>query len=258
MTRKRATAQGASGTTTRAPVTRPRPARSIAPQPVPDVLPVSPAAVAPDDPPPAHGPVDERFMRHHYGANGVAAEPNDPRTLSDLANDPHNRRKHNARNVAMIAAALQQVGAARSIVIDERNEVLAGNGVLEAARQSGLTKLQVIDADGDTVVAVRRTGLTDAQKRDLAIYDNRTAELAEWDLVQLEADFQNGDDLKPFFTDDELRKLIGPRTGDGDDAADQVVPGTYLVVITCADEAEQVRILDRFAAEGLSCKALVS
>jgi DNA modification methylase len=133
-----------------------------------------------------------------------------PRLLTDLVADPHNRRKHNPRNLGMIASALQQVGAARSIVIDERNEVLAGNGVLAAAGEAGLTKLHVVDVDGDTIVAVRRTGLTPAQKRDLAIFDNRAAELAEWDLDQLAADLKNGEDLSAFFLDDELQKILKP------------------------------------------------
>jgi hypothetical protein len=131
-----------------------------------------------------------------------------PRALSDLTPDPHNRRKHNARNVGLLVDALQTVGAARSIVIDERGSVLAGNGVVEAAEVAGLTKLQVVDADGDTIVAVRRRGLTDDQKRSLALYDNRTAELATWDADQLADDAAAGLGLKPFFDDNELKKLL--------------------------------------------------
>src|SRR6266496_3464388 len=95
--------------------------------------------------------------------------PRSPATITDLTPDPHNRRKHNARNVRLLVDALQAVGAARSIVIDERGSVLAGNGVLEAAAEAGLTKLHVVDTDGDTIVAVRRRGLTDDQKRSLAL-----------------------------------------------------------------------------------------
>jgi hypothetical protein len=66
----------------------------------------------------------------------------------------------------------------------------------------------VVDAEGDTIVAVRRRGLTAEQKRELAIYDNRTAELAEWNLEQVRADIDAGLDLLPFFTDAELRDLF--------------------------------------------------
>lgn len=137
------------------------------------------------------------------------ARPRDPTTIAGLTPDPHNRRTHSPRNVEMIAAALKDVGAARSIVIDEKNEVLAGNGVLAGAAQAGLSKLQIIDADGDTIIAVRRRGLTDTQKRALAIYDNRAAELATWSVEQLQADLTNGEDLTAFFLPDELSTILG-------------------------------------------------
>jgi len=125
-------------------------------------------------------------------------------TLADLKPDPANARKHNPRNIDMIVDSLQKVGAARSIVIDEDNIILAGNGVIEAAAEAGIERVQVIDADGETIIAVRRTGLTDEQKIKLALYDNRTAELAEWDpdvLAELDVD------LGDLFFDGELEAL---------------------------------------------------
>lgn len=101
--------------------------------------------------------------------------------IKDLLPDPRNARKHNPANIGMISDSLQEVGAARSIVIDEKGMVLAGNGVLEAAGAVGITKLQVVDADGETIIAVRRKGLTAKQKKRLALFDNRTGELADWD-----------------------------------------------------------------------------
>jgi hypothetical protein len=38
----------------------------------------------------------------------------------------------------------------------------------------------------------------------------------------------------------------------------QAVPEQYLVLIECEDEAEQVALLERFQAEGLRCRALLS
>lgn len=36
------------------------------------------------------------------------------------------------------------------------------------------------------------------------------------------------------------------------------MPEQYLVLITCCDEQEQEALLERFTAEGLECKALLS
>ncbi len=113
----------------------------------------------------------------------------------------------------MVVDALQKVGAARSIVIDEDNVILAGNGVTEAAAEAGITKVRVIDAAGDELIAVRRSGLTEDQKLALAIYDNRTGELATWNADQIREDAANGLDLEPFFFADELKLLLADGAG---------------------------------------------
>jgi len=81
-------------------------------------------------------------------------------SISDLKPDKKNRRKHNQRNIGMIVDALHEVGAARSIVIDEDNLILAGNGVVEAAAEAGIERVKVVDADGETIVAVRPHAIT--------------------------------------------------------------------------------------------------
>jgi DNA modification methylase len=145
-------------------------------------------------------------------------------TLGDLVPDPANRRKHNPRNLAMVTEALREVGAARSIVIDEDNTVLAGNDVAEAAVAAGLSRVRVVEADGSELIAVRRRGLTSEQKRALAIYDNRTAELAEWNFEQLAADQAAGLSLQPFWTDDEEATLFPEALKQGKTDPDDVPP----------------------------------
>jgi len=179
------------------------------------------------------------------------------RTVADLVPDPKNRRKHTSRNLGMITDALKDIGAARSIVIDERNEVLAGNGVVEAATAAGMSKVHVVDVDGDTIVAVRRRGLSDDQKRRLAMYDNRAGELAEWNVDQLKADQLAGEDLKPFFFDKEVDALL---RGVGSVVNPGVTGGVaqFVIIVMCADEAAQTELLERFISEGLECRAVVS
>ena len=104
-----------------------------------------------------------------------------PTHIKDLIPDPHNSRQHNPRNIGMIADAMQEVGAARSIVIDDENVVLCGNGAIEAAAQAGITNVRVIEADGNEIIAVRRRGLTREQKIRLALFDNRTTDLSRFD-----------------------------------------------------------------------------
>jgi len=129
-------------------------------------------------------------------------------TVSDLKLDSQNRRERTKRGGEMLVESLGALGAGRSIVIDENNEVLAGNGVLQAAAEVGITALHVVETDGRTLVAVRRVGLSADEKRALALYDNRTAELAKWVPDQLAEDKANGLALTPWFDDKEQAKLL--------------------------------------------------
>lgn len=127
--------------------------------------------------------------------------------IGELLPDDDNAREHNARNLGMIADSLREVGAARSIVIDEDGRVLAGNATVEAAAIAGIENVVVVDGDGETIVAVRRSGLTEEQKKRLALYDNRSAELATWDVGQLAAEKEDGLDFQGLWSEVELMEL---------------------------------------------------
>jgi hypothetical protein len=129
--------------------------------------------------------------------------------IGDLKPDPTNRRHRTPRAARMLEESIERLGAARSIVIDENDEILAGNGVVEAAAEVGITQVQIIEGDGKTLVAVRRRNLSPEDKRALALYDNRTGELAEWNPEQLEADRKDGLPLATWFTEGELKRELG-------------------------------------------------
>ncbi|MDQ3779193.1 MAG: hypothetical protein M3354_01410, partial [Chloroflexota bacterium] len=133
----------------------------------------------------------------------------DQRTeLADLLPDPRNAREHSERNLDLIAQSLTEVGAARSIVVDEFGTILAGNATVQAAHHAGITQVRLVEADGTELIAVRRTGLSLEQKRRLALLDNRTAELATWDTEVL-ASLVDDTDLSALWEADELHDLLG-------------------------------------------------
>ena len=140
--------------------------------------------------------------------------------IGDLKPDPKNARKHNPRNIGMIVDSLQKIGAARSIVVDENNMILAGHGVIEAAAEAGIENVRIIDATGNEIIAVRRSGLTPEQKRKLAYYDNRTAELADWDPLQIATDLDAGLDFEGMFSDLELTDILGDALKDNGDGSE--------------------------------------
>ena len=129
-------------------------------------------------------------------------------TIKDLHQDKSNPRKHGDRNLKVIADSLRDYGFARSIVIDENDSILAGNGVVQAAALAGLENVIEVEADGNSIIAVRRRGLTDEQKQRLKYADNRSGELASWDATQLLADLNNGLSFDGLFDKQELDALL--------------------------------------------------
>ena len=124
-------------------------------------------------------------------------------SIQDLKSDHKNARRRTERSASLIAESLKRYGAARSIVIDEDGRILAGNGTVEGAKKAGIDKLRIIEAQGDELIAVRRTGLTEDQKVGLALADNRSSDLSEWDNEMLRQ-LSEEHDLTPWFEDDEL------------------------------------------------------
>jgi DNA modification methylase len=193
-------------------------------------------------------------------------DPDARQDVGTLVPDPTNRRTHPARNLEMVEASLRRVGAARSIVIDEDDVILAGNGVTDAAKAAGITHVRVIEATGDELIAVRRRGLTPDQKRELAMYDNRSAELAEWNFDQLRADADAGLDLKAFWSAEELAALLATGLREGQTSPDEVPPvretsiqsgdvfdlGPHRLICGDSSDAAQVsRLLRTDAADAL-------
>jgi len=129
-------------------------------------------------------------------------------SINDLQNDHKNARKRTDRSSKLIAESLSKFGAARSIVIDENNRILAGNGTIAGAKAAGIKNLKVIETDGKEIIAVKRTGLSEDEKIGLALADNRTSDLSEWDVNMLE-ELSQEHDLEPWFDNDDLKELLG-------------------------------------------------
>jgi hypothetical protein len=131
--------------------------------------------------------------------------------IGELKPDNRNANKGRRRGAEAVEHSLKELGAGRSILIDRDGRVVAGNKTLAAAVAAGLQNVVIVESDGTNIIAVKRTDLSldDAKGRKLAVADNRTAELGlEWEPSVL-AELSTLD-LKPFFTDAELSKIIAP------------------------------------------------
>jgi DNA modification methylase len=128
-------------------------------------------------------------------------------SINSLLSDHKNARRRTDRSAELIKESLQRYGAARSIVIDEDNRILAGNGTIEGAKAAGIKNVRIIETDGTEVIAIKRSGLSEDEKVGLALADNRTADLSEWDQAMLHTLSQEHD-LSPWFNQEDLNELL--------------------------------------------------
>lgn len=102
------------------------------------------------------------------------------KSILELALDPNNARKHDQKNIDAIKGSLAKFGQQKPIVIDKNNVILAGNGTYQAARDLGWTEISAVV-----------TELEGFNASAYALADNRTAELAEWDMNVLGSTLQS-------------------------------------------------------------------
>ena len=120
--------------------------------------------------------------------------------ISELTPDRKNANKGTQAGLRALDKSLSTLGAGRSLLIDKKGEIIAGNKTQERAVDLGFEDIIIVPTDGTKLVAVQRTDLdldTDPEARQLAYADNRIAELdLEWDYEQVDFDLEQGVDLE--------------------------------------------------------------
>ena len=117
--------------------------------------------------------------------------------MSEIKLDKRNYRKHSERNKQLINKSLKDLGAGRSILIDNQNEIIAGNGVFEQARELNIP-IKIIETDGTELIAIKRNDLatSDRKRQELAVLDNSASDSSEFDLELLSEDFNTSELLE--------------------------------------------------------------
>lgn len=97
--------------------------------------------------------------------------------LSELKPLEVNVRKHTETQIKELIRSINQFGQTRAIVIDEKNNILIGNGLYEAMVKAGL----------DEAFVYRKKGLSEIEKKKLILADNKTYSLGADDYENIES-----------------------------------------------------------------------
>jgi DNA modification methylase len=130
--------------------------------------------------------------------------------LERLAPYGRNARTHKPAQIEEIADSISAFGFTNPILVGDDGEIIAGHGRLAAAKLLNLSPVPVVVL----------TGLSDEQRRQLVLADNRIALNAGWDLEVLQLELRDlaalGADLKILgFTEGELAKALTGNPSEG-------------------------------------------
>lgn len=140
--------------------------------------------------------------------------------VADLVPYAENSRTHSEAQIAQLAASIKEFGWTNPVLIDERNQIIAGHGRIMAAE-----KLNI-----DAVPCVVLDGLSDAQKKALVIADNKIALNAGWNDALLSQQLLELSDV-----DFNLNSI-----GFGPDELDDILGDVYEPVYNPTYEAKSV------------------
>lgn len=120
--------------------------------------------------------------------------------IDTLKSPEKNVRKHNEKQIRELARSIEKFGQIRPVVIDENNVVYCGNGLVEAAKFAGWKQVEVL----------KKTGMSEADKKKLMIADNRIYTLGFDDFENINAILEEiGDFDIPGFDTETLEAMFG-------------------------------------------------
>ncbi|AQZ62760.1 unnamed protein product [[Actinomadura] parvosata subsp. kistnae] len=197
--------------------------------------------------------------------------------LHDIPRAVRNPKEH---DLPAIRTSIEEFGCVIAGELDERTgRLVVGHGRLQvleemSAEQESPPEGVLVDDDGTWLVPIVRgwSSRSDADAEAYLIANNRTPERGGWEkrmLAEVLADVRDADpDLLAAtgYTPDDLTRLAAaddhqperveelPEPGDADEDAR---PEVWGIIVTCDNEDEQTRLLERLTDEGWQVRALM-
>lgn len=178
--------------------------------------------------------------------------------IEDLKAYEKNARTHSEEQIEQLCGSIREFGFTNPVLIDEKNELIAGHGRCTAAKKLGLK----------TVPAIRLKNLTEIQVKALRIADNQLALNAGWDTELLSAELatlqvEDFDMDLLGFSLDEIDSILNPEKEDPQPEEDKYtgkteipqyeVTGKQVELTECVDKNKSLTyIQDIDTAEDLT------
>jgi ParB-like chromosome segregation protein Spo0J len=153
-----------------------------------------------------------------------------PRKIDDLHGYARNSRVHSDAQVNQLMASLAEFGWTKPCLTDGNNGLVAGHGILAAARRLRAAGTKIPHwPDTDMVPTVDLAHLTPAQKRAYVIADNKLAMNSSFDDEMLSLEVgelqDDGFDIRVIgFDPAELDAMLGGPDLDPVDVDEQPMP----------------------------------
>ena len=137
--------------------------------------------------------------------------------VNDLIPYINNSRTHSEEQVNQIVTSINEFGFTNPILIDEKDNIIAGHGRLLASKKLGM----------EEVPCIVLKGLTEAQQKAYIIADNKMALNAGWDEELLKIELENLKELDfdlelTGFNVDELDDILGKNEEEVEIVEDEV------------------------------------
>ena len=113
-----------------------------------------------------------------------------------------NNPRNNDKAVDIVEKSIKEFGFKNPVILDEKNEIIAGHTRLRAAKKLKMKEVPVI----------RAKDLTEDQVKAFRIMDNKSTEFAKWDLDLLKVEFGSLKTLEfTGFSEAEIDKIVDPK-----------------------------------------------
>ena len=170
--------------------------------------------------------------------------------LSELVRPERNIRIHTEKQLEEFERSVRMFGQIRPIVVDEKNTILAGNGLYETLLRMG----------EEQALVYKYEDLTESQKKKLMIADNKIFSLGIENLDTLNEFLEelNGDLDIPGFDEEILKQMVA----DADEVTEKISEyGTLdeeeIQQIKEANEKREQKELESASEEGKAIVQLI-